>query len=392
MTSISITAGTPARDRVELVGLAALIGMVAAAQLSIAVAQILLTLAGLCWLVSHIARNERVEAPAFFWPLVGYAALTLLSAGLSRNPAESIADCKQLSLFLLVPIVYDFARGARARTLLTVVLTAGAASAVIGIVQYSILNFDHLGRRPQGTLSHWMTYSGTLMLVICAAVARLLYDRRDRGWAAVVIPALLVSLLVTFTRTAMVGLAAGVGVLFLLRDLRLVAILPIVAAAALALAPANLTERMYSIGDMNDPTNRDRVAMLRAGVEIVKDYPLTGVGPDMIKHVYPDYRMATAVIENNQHLHNVPMQIAAERGLPALALWIWFVASALRGLIRRFPRTRYKVLAATGIGTFVAMLTAGLFEYNFGDSEFLMLFLVLITLPYAGDRDGGLPS
>ena len=32
------------------------------------------------------------------------------------------------------------------------------------------------------------------------------------------------------------------------------------------------------------------------------------------------------------------------------------------------------------------MLAAGLFEYNFGDSEFLMLFLVLVTLPYAADR------
>jgi hypothetical protein len=38
----------------------------------------------------------------------------------------------------------------------------------------------------------------------------------------------------------------------------------------------------------------------------------------------------------------------------------------------------------------VAMLSAGLFEYNFGDSEFLMLFLGLVTLPFAaalGDRD-----
>lgn len=391
MTTISLTAGAPARDRIELVGLASVIGMVAAAQLSIAVAQIFLTLAGICWFVSHVTRGERVEAPTFFWPLVGYAALTLLSAGFSRNPAESVEDCKQLVLFLLVPIVYDFARGARARTLLTVVLTAGAASAIIGIVQYSILNFDNLGRRPEGTLSHWMTYSGTLMLVICAAVARLLYDRRDRGWAAVVIPALFVSLLVTFTRTAMVGLAAGVGVLFLLRDVRLIAILPIVAAAAIAFAPPNLTQRIYSIGDLNDPTNRDRVAMLRAGIEIVKDHPLTGVGPDMIKHVYPQYRSATAVMANNIHLHNVPMQIAAERGLPALALWIWFVVSALRGLIRQFHRTRYPALVATGIGTCAAMLTAGLFEYNFGDSEFLMLFLVLITLPFAGDRDGGLP-
>ena len=165
-----------------------------------------------------------------------------------------------------MPIVYDFARGARARTLLTIVLTAGAASALVGIVQYSILNFDTLERRVQGTLSHWMTYSGTLMLVICAAVARLLYDKRDRGWAAVVIPALVVSLIVTFTRTAMVGLAAGVGALFLLRDFRLLAILPI----ALARRPggrrrSDLTRRIYSIADLNDPTSRDRVAMFQAG-------------------------------------------------------------------------------------------------------------------------------
>ena len=33
------------------------------------------------------------------------------------------------------------------------------------------------------------------------------------------------------------------------------------------------------------------------------------------------------------------------------------------------------------------MLAAGLFEYNFGDSEFLMLFLVLVTLPYAHRAD-----
>jgi hypothetical protein len=29
------------------------------------------------------------------------------------------------------------------------------------------------------------------------------------------------------------------------------------------------------------------------------------------------------------------------------------------------------------------MLAAGMFEYNFGDSEFLMLFLILVTLPFA---------
>jgi len=35
------------------------------------------------------------------------------------------------------------------------------------------------------------------------------------------------------------------------------------------------------------------------------------------------------------------------------------------------------------------MLAAGMFEYNFGDSEVLMLFLVLVTLPYAAERTPG---
>jgi O-antigen ligase len=392
MTSIPLMAGAAPRDRLEQFGLLALLGTVAAIQLTIATAQILLAVAAVCWLASHIARGERLEAPAFFWPLVVYAALTLVSAGFSLDPRVSFTDCKQLVLLMLVPIVYDFARGARANSVLSVILTIGAASALYGIVQYGVLNFDNLGRRPQGTLSHWMTYSGTLMLVICAAVARLLYDRNGRLWAAFIMPALVVSLLLTLTRGAWVGVAVGVGVLFLSKDFRLIALIPIVVVAVLAFAPTALTNRMYSTIDKNDDTNRDRVAMLQAGVAIVKDHPLTGVGPDQIERVYPTYRVPGAVKETNPHLHNVPMQIAAERGLPALAAWIWFVVTAIISLIRLLKRPRQVTPAAAGLGAMFAMLAAGLSEYNFGDSEFLMLLLVLITLPFAAQRDGGLPS
>jgi putative inorganic carbon (HCO3(-)) transporter len=87
----------------------------------------------------------------------------------------------------------------------------------------------------------------------------------------------------------------------------------------------------------------------------------------------------------NSHLHNVPLQIAAERGLPALAVWLWFIFTLLRDFITKrassIPSLNNGAIAVTA-----AMLTAGMFEYNFGDSEFLMLFLVLVTLPYAAGR------
>jgi O-antigen ligase len=99
-----------------------------------------------------------------------------------------------------------------------------------------------------------------------------------------------------------------------------------------------------------------------------------------------------AVKPTNPHLHNVPMQIAAERGLPALGAWLWFVVTAFAGLFRLVRKSRNKSLAAAALGAMAAMLAAGLTEYNFGDSEFLMLLLVMITLPFAANRDGGLPS
>jgi hypothetical protein len=44
------------------------------------------------------------------------------------------------------------------------------------------------------------------------------------------------------------------------------------------------------------------------------------------------------------------------------------------------------VLAAGALAAIAAMLAAGMFEYNFGDSEFLMLFLIIVTLPFAAER------
>ena len=97
----------------------------------------------------------------------------------------------------------------------------GALSATWGILQYLILNFDHLGPAPAGALGLYMTYSGLLMLVTCAAVSRVMFAKQHRTWAALVLPALLLALVFTFTRSAWVGACVGIGLLFLLRDFRL---------------------------------------------------------------------------------------------------------------------------------------------------------------------------
>lgn len=386
MTTLTLVAGAPPRDRLEWAAVAGLLGFVSALQLSIAAAGICLAVTLACWAGTLVLGQERWEAPRFFWPLLLYAAWTLISAAGSPDPRTSFIDSKQLVVFLLVPAVYQLARGNRALTVYNVIITVGAASAILGIVQYGLLNYDHLGQRPQGTMGHYMTYSGLLVLVIGAAVGRLLFDTRHCAWAAIVMPALAAAVALTFTRSAWVGVLAAIGVLFVLKNVRLLMLLPVIVLAAVLLAPERITARFYSIFDLKDPTNRDRVAMLVEGRSMIAAHPLTGVGPNMVERVYEQYRSPLAVEKVNPHLHNVPLQIAAERGLPALGIWIWFIATAAWDLWRRLKTTRHRFLAASGLAAIAGMLAAGLFEHNFGDSEFLMLFLVLITLPFAADR------
>jgi O-antigen ligase len=224
------------------------------------------------------------------------------------------------------------------------------------------------------------------MLVACTAAARIMFRHHDRTWASLVMPALLVAIALTMSRNAWVGVCVGIGLLLLLRDFRLIALAPVAAALFLAFAPAALTERLYSTFNLSDPTNRDRVAMFHTGMGIIRDYPLTGVGPDNVRLVYQHYRDPRAETQINPHLHNVPLQIAAERGLPALAVWIWFIVVLIRDLARKTRSSPMRSLPTAALAGVVAMLTAGMFEYNFGDSEFLMLFLLIVTLPYAADR------
>jgi hypothetical protein len=389
VSELPLLGAGPRLRQVAFVGLTL---MVATVQFSIAIAQIFLTLTLLTWAAALVVEHRRPSAPRWAIPLALYGAWTLLSAFLSADPRTSIIDCKQLVLFLIVPLTFEIVDEESALPLTTIILAAGACSAVVGIGQYSILHYDNLGQRPRSTLGISLTFSGLMMLVLNLAVARVLFMTKSRVWPAVVMPALAVGLALSFVRSAWVGWCSAVAMLFAMRHLRLVALLPVIAAIFFALAPTQVIQRFYSIFDVHDPSNHDRIVMFRAGEQIVAAHPITGVGPNMIPRVYPQYRSPDAVMQEPPHLHNVPMQIAAERGLPALGLWIWFIAAVASGSFAMFRHAPHagplRFLAAAALAAAVSMIGAGMFEYNFGDSEFLMLFFVLITIPFAVAKRG----
>jgi O-antigen ligase len=401
VTDTRVTRLPQEHDPIETWAFCTLTASLALVQLSVAAAETLFGISALLWLVLVIRDRRVPNVPPFFVPLLVLAGWTLVSTALSPEPRFGLHEDKQLLLYLVVPIAMRVVGARGAPRVLTAIIAVGGVSALAGIVQGIVvgdLSYDYLiHNRPHGLLGHYMTYSGVLMLVLCAAAAQLIFAEREWLWPAVAVPAMLVALAVTLSRNVWLGALAAIVALLVVRRPRLLIAVPVVLAIALAVAPVR--SRALDVFDPSNATNRDRVSMIKSGGAMIRDHALFGVGPNRVPEEYlAHYKRADAVDPADQpgstraHLHNVIVQLAAERGLPALAAWLWFVAVAAIGLLDQMRRGPAPALAAAGFAAVIAMLIAGLFEHNFGDSEFLFLFLGLITLPYAARYQVGAPG
>ncbi len=436
-----------ARVNLERIQIGLVAALAATCLASIFAAQVALALALLIYAARLVSRRARLSALPVAGPILAFCVWSLLAASFSSDPLASHEDAKKLVLFALFYVALDSLRGRQARErILDGVLLGGIALSMMTILQYHFMGYDTLEMRPRGFLGHYMTAAGLAMSVMIVATARLVFAReadlplrraiapalagvagvalvsitqqtgvfaaeaqrifivglaaiaaaRAVGagdWqrpgfstllAAVALPTSAWALILSQTRSAWLGVLAGLGVLLLLKAPRALWLLPAGVAALLLLKPAPLMNRLT----LSDESSRDRVYMWQAGVDMVLDKPIFGHGPGMIMSVYPAYRWPGAPNPRTPHLHDNALQIAAERGLPGLGFWLWLLAIVLATALREARRGRepdWSVRAA--LGALIGLLIAGLFEYNFGDSEVLMLMLLLMALPFASRRE-----
>jgi O-antigen ligase len=364
----------------------ALAGSLLFSLISITLLESFLALACLLWLVLLFRKERKPEFPGFFRPLSVYAALSLIVSFFSVNPAVSFKDDRELLLFLAVPITMGAASSRRGLSWMTAALLASGLVSSLYSIGYSFFKAQP-GERIQGFMGHYMTQGGLLLLFLCAALSFFLF-RRDRTrwlWGIALVPAA-AALALTLTRSAWVGLvAAGVFLVFLYKPKGLV-LVPVAIALFLVLSPQPMKRRALSIFSLHNYGNTLRIEYLQAGWRIIRKYPLHGTGPDTVDMVFqnPEYGLSE-VGRQNVHLHNNIVQIAAERGIPAVVAWLGFMAWAFLSLLAFLKNRSSPVFpyAAAGAASLLALFTAGLFEYNFADSEIIVLFLVLISAPFA---------
>lgn len=353
---------------------------------SISLIQISLSLAFFCWLILHIKQKTWPRFPSFFWPLIVYCLFSLLSSFQSVNPGISMVDSRELLLFLVVPIT--FAALSSEKNLKQVnyafLISAGASGS------YSLFAFFFLaepGERIMGFMGHWMTQAG-LLLLFCSFALSLFLLSKERSrilWASGCVLGSM-ALVLTLTRSAWIGLAFAAALVLAFYKPKTLVLIPVVIALFFLLSPQSVKRRALSIFSKRHYSNTQRIEYFQAGIQIIKEKPIFGTGPCTVDMVFqnPKYGLSEGA-KRNVHLHSNIIQIGAERGIPALLAWLTFIGWAAITLLKLLrdndPPNRPVTVGA--LAALVGMFVAGFFEYNFGDSEITVLFLYLITLPFA---------
>jgi O-antigen ligase len=355
---------------------------------SITGAQAAILVAQAAWLVKLVrAPNKRALHFPLLLPMATFYLASVLASATAADPWLSFKDLRNIfepAFFFL--LVNHVSGDERAATFSYILIAAATLMAVYGLMQSMA---EGAAFRVHGTMSIYMTFAGILMLSALVVMAQLLFFPRGRWfWGLVGSLALLIAALVmTHTRGAWIGFAAGAALILGCRQKRLLLALPVVAVAVFLAAPEAVRVRIRSIIDPQDVTARERLYMWGSGVQIVRDHPWTGVGINGVKSVYQAYKHPNAVRDQRAHLHSNLFQIAAERGLIGVACWLWiwvaFYGQAWTIFRLRGPDTpRASALVVGSLASITGFHVAGLFEFTFGDSEVIMLVYFLMALPY----------
>jgi O-antigen ligase len=356
---------------------------------SITAMESFLALAFVFWVIVLVQKKEKFAVPGFFWPLVAYAGLSLVACFFSVNPEMSFKDARELLLYLFIPMVMSAAATTTGRARTTLALLASGYLSIIYSFCYYALKAQP-GERIKGFMGHYMTQAGLLLLFLCAAMSFFVFSRDKLRWLwTAAIPLAGVCLALTLTRSAWIGFIVAASLILLLWKPKTLILLPVVVGLVFLLAPQPIKRRALSIFSLEGSSNRQRIQYLRAGVQIIKERPVFGTGPDTVDMVFQDPKYGlSAEARRNVHLHNNIIQIGAERGIPTLTAWLVFIVWAFLSLLKLLKNRGSPVFphAAAAAAALLALMTAGLFEYNFADSEITVLFLYLLTVPFAASR------
>jgi O-antigen ligase/polysaccharide polymerase Wzy-like membrane protein/PDZ domain-containing protein len=248
--------------------------------------------------------------------------------------------------------------------------------------------------RISGFSRHFITYAEQMQLFALLAYGLLLINLkalrkgRSRAWLWVSLSLagmFSLALILTASRGAIAScILALLVTLALIKERRamLLALVAVVAMAAVSvqMLPAIRTQQVTSL---TDDSSKRRFDYMRAGLRLIPHHPIFGVGMDSQKYHWKEWGFPGDYIT---HTHSTPIQIAVDRGLPALGCYLWLMAMLFVMTWRAYKKSlpaADKAGSGLMLGVIAALIgfsASSLINYNFGDSEPLLMLLSVVAL------------
>ena len=380
-----------------------------------------------------VAKSKGVRTP--FGATWITASILLGSYGLVRfasllyvadfAPAQEALGDYVKDAIIAVIVVLVLQRGAMLRRAIWALLVAGIFMGTISTIQFLTGSFDNtfwgfgqaqvqhiIGTtedfRIGGPIGEPNFYSQILLPLVALAFERMcngrtLTRRVLAGWAFVVC---LLAIVFSFSRGALVGLAAMIGMMMLLRPprpqellLALLLFLPI-----LPFVPTQYIERVTTLVDVvpgmnNDPRSevsfRGRTSELIAGLMMFRDHPILGVGVNNYPIHYQDYarRIGLETRRQPRAPHSLYLEVLAELGFFGVLTFgalLWHLFHGIYLARKRFRRYRLleyaNLTTAVGVGL-IGYLSAALFLHAAYPRFLWLLVGIGLAIPQFKIRD-----
>jgi O-Antigen ligase len=249
--------------------------------------------------------------------------------------------------------------------------------------------------RATGFFGHWVTYAELLQLIASLTMGLFLALPTKRSITGIFLllslVLMLLSLGLTVTRASWIAFAVSATLLLALSVSRRTLIAAGVFAIPLVLAGVFVLQQKRSIGffDRRDQSTSWRETVWREGFDLLVSKPrhlLVGIGMDSIKGHWREW----GLFDNGRlpigHMHSNLLQIAVERGVPALIVWLILLglyARMLWKLARAQVGDEHWITRGIGLGALgglAGFFISGIVHYNWGDSEVVTVFYFVMGL------------
>ncbi|MGH9318799.1 MAG: O-antigen ligase family protein [Vicinamibacteria bacterium] len=324
----------------------------------------------------HLLHSSQAKA------LMAFLFASLLAAILGGASIQPMT--RMLSIILLLPFIVA---AVRTPARLELVLKTATAAWIL-VFPYALRQyFRYEGRFGVG-LSEPNYVAISLLLFIPLTLVFARYERIlwKRTFWKVGAALLLVSIVLTGSRGGFLGLVviAGLVVMRLMRA-RLTALVGLGFAflVALFVVPNPLLSRLAASGEDSsgvEASNRERVAVFKGGLRMIREHPITGVGLGNFKSKMEEY----GDLETSKIAHNTYLEIAAELGLPALATFLLVALATYRSLdrssrmaLKRGDGKARDLLVAIQIGLTGYLIAAIFLSAQYERDFWLIVFLTI---------------